>query len=90
MVGVHQNNRELTNVFNGQVATPEQAADMMRFRDIGLEANKHYINTRLIHSNMMNVPLRRQRLLTMSSMKTRKKRMTPKELEAKQVIKCLR
>jgi len=62
----------------------------MTFWDIGLEAYKHYINTRLIQRNMISVPLRCKKLLTMSSMKTRKKKMIPKELEAKQVIKCLR
>ena len=63
---------------------------MMSFQEIGLKVYRHYISTRLIQSNTMSVPLRRQRLLTMASTKPRKKRMTPQESEAKQVIKCLR
>ena len=54
-------------------------------------AYKQYITTRLIERpSHINAPLRRQKLLTMSSTRAKKKRMTPKEQEAKQVIKCLR
>ena len=75
------------------MATPEQTVDMLSFRDIyvGLQAFRQYVNTRIIQRpSQANAPLRRQKLLTMSTTKARKKRMTPKEQEAKQVIKCLR
>lgn len=38
----------------------------------------------------INAPLQHQKLLTISSARAKKKRMTPKEQEAKKVIKCLR
>ena len=90
LVGIHET-RTLVNVFSGQVATPEQTTDMLSFREIGVRAFKQYVETRIIRrSSSVNAPLRRQKLLTMSTMKTKKKRLTPKEQEAKQVIKCLR
>jgi len=64
---------------------------MLSFRDIGTQSYRQYISTRLIQSaNYTNTPLRHQKLLIMASTKNSKKRMTPKEQEAKQVIKCLR
>ena len=91
LVSVQQENRGVVNIFSGQVATPEQSVDMMTFRQVGIVAYKQYITTRLIEMpSHINAPLRRQKLLTMSSTRAKKKRMTPKEQEAKQVIKCLR
>ena len=85
------NNRGLLNVFTNQVATPEQAHDMLSFRQIGLQAYQQYITTRILHtSSVINAPLRCHRLLTMSSISKKRKRITPKEQEDKQIIKCLR
>ena len=91
LVSVQQENRGVVNVFSGQVATPEQSVDMMSFRQVGMVAYRQYITTRLLEMpSHINAPLRHQKLLTMSTGRARKKRMTPKEQEAKQVIKCLR
>ena len=63
----------------------------MSFRQVGMMAYKQYITTRLLEMpSHINAPLRHQKLLIMSSARVKKKRMTPKEQEAKQVIKCLR
>ena len=91
LISVQQENRGVVNIFSGQVATPEQSVDMMTFRQVGMVAYKQYITTRLIEMpSHINAPLRRQKLLTMSSTRAKKKGMTPKEQEAKQVFKCLR
>ena len=87
---IQDKNRGLLNVFTNQVATPEQAHDMLSFRQIGLQAYQQYITTRILHtSSAINAPLRRHRLLTMSSISKKRKRLTPKEQENKQIIKCL-
>ena len=63
----------------------------MSFRQVGMMAYRRYITTRLLEMpSHINAPLQHQNLLTMSSTRVKKKRMTPKEQEAKQVIKCLR
>ena len=78
-------------MFTGQVATPEQATDMLSFWCIGLEAFQQYINTRILQTpSCASAPVRRRKLLTMATTRKNRKRMTPKEQEAKQVIKCLR
>ena len=91
LLSVEQENRGLVNVFSGQVATPEQSKDMMTFRETGTVAYRQYISIRLLEvPSNTNAPLRRQKLLTMSSTKTKKKRMTSKEQADKLTIKCLR
>ena len=73
------------------MATLEQANDMLSFHQIGLQAFKQYITTRILQkSSLVNAPLRRHKLMTMSAVNKSRKRTTPKEQEAKQVIKCLR
>ena len=77
---MEQNSRGVVNVFSGQVATPEQSVDMMTFRETGIKAYRQYISTRLLEvPSHANAPLQRQKLLTMSSTKAKKKRMTPRE-----------
>ena len=91
LVIVQQENRGLLNVFTGQVATPEQTTDMLSFCRIGLEAFQQYINTRILQTpSCASAPVRRHKLLTMATTRNSRKRMTPKEQESKQVIKCLR
>ena len=78
-------NRGLLNVFTGQKATPEQANDMLSYRKIGLQ----YVSYKKPSS--VNAPLRCHNLLTMLSVKqSQSKRLSSKDQEAKQVIKCLR
>jgi len=90
LLDVEQNNRGVANVFSGQVATPEQSVDMMTFQETGIEAYRQYISTRLLEvPSHANALLRRQKLLTMSSTKAKKKRMTPREQADKRIIKCL-
>ena len=90
LVSIQQENRGLLNVFTGQVATPEQARDMLSFRCIGLEGFQQYINTQILQTpSCTSAPVRRRKLLTMATTKKNRKRMTPKEQEAKQVTKCL-
>jgi len=91
LFSVQEENRGLLNVFTGQFATPEQTTDMLSFQQIGLESFKQYVNTRILKTpSCASAPLRRRKLLTMGSFRTTRKRMTPKEQEAKQVVKCLR
>lgn len=52
LVSVQQENRGVVNVFSGQVATPEQSADMMSFRQAGMVAYGQYITTRLLEIPM--------------------------------------
>ena len=91
LVSIQQENRGLLNVFTGQVTTPEQATDMLSFRCIGLEAFQQYINTWILQTpSCASAPVRCRKLLTMTTTRKNQKRMTPKEQEAKQVIKYLR
>ena len=48
---IQDKNRGLLNVFTNQVATPEQAHDMLSFRQIGLQAYQQYITTRILHTS---------------------------------------
>ena len=84
-------NSGLLNVFTGQKATPEQANDMLSCRKIGLESFQQYATYRILQKpSSVIAPLRRHKLLTMSSTKQSRKKLSPKDQEAKQVIKCLR
>ena len=82
-------NRGLFNAFNGEKATPEQAIDMLTFRQIGTQAFHQYV-TYYILKQSSNAPVRRRKLLTMAEIKQTKRKSKQKEKEAKQVIKCLR
>jgi len=79
---------QLMNVFTGQVATAEQTKDMLSFRQVGIQAYKQYISTRILQSpSHTNTTLRRNKLLTMGSIKAKRKRATPKEQHDRHVIK---
>ena len=69
----------MVNVLNGVRATEEQACDIL---------NCHEIRTDAILNTITNAPLRRHRLLTMTSLK--RKRASSQEKETKQVLQCLR
>ena len=91
LINVQEENRGLVNMFSGQVATPEQSTDMLSFRSTGLEAFKQYVNTRILNTpSCVSAPVRHRRLLTMATTRKTRTRLTPKEQESKQVIKCLR
>ena len=88
---IQPNNRELMNVFTGQLATHEQTCDMLSFRQIGEQAFQNYVKYHILqHPSSAKSPLRQHKLMTMAMTKTRKPRSTPREREAKQVITCLR
>lgn len=86
-----QTNQGLFNAFSGQKATPEQASDMLTFRQIGTKAVQQYVTYHILQQpSSAHAPVRRHKLLTMSNVKSSRKRSTQKEKEARQVIKCLR
>ena len=86
-----QTNQGLFNTFSGQKPTPEQASDMLTFREIGTKAVQQYVTYHILQQpSSAQAPLRRRKLLTMSNVKSSRKRNTQKEKEARQVIKCLR
>ena len=88
---VQPNGRDLLNVFTGQLATNEQSCDMLSFRQVGEQAFKNYVKYHILQCpSSAKVPLRKHKLMTMATSRTRKTRSTPKEREAKQVITCLR
>ena len=83
-------NRVLVDVFSGAIATPEQAHDLS-FRKVGLQDFENFVKHRILKQpSSAAAPVRRRRLLTMAPRKMGKKRVSQKELEHKQVIKCLR
>ena len=84
-------NRGLVNVFSGAIATPEQAHDLLSFRKVGLQDFENFVKHRILKQpSSAAAPVRRRRLLTMAPRKMGKKRLSQKELEHKQVTKCLR
>ena len=88
---LQSSNRGVINVFTGQKATPEQANDMLSCRQIGTQSFQLYINYRILKQpSSTNAPIRRKRILTMSSSKPKRQRANPRERETKQVIQCLR
>ena len=85
-----ESNRGITNVFNGITASLSQSHDLLNFRKIGYDNNMRYIKHRLLKVPSTSAPIRQQRLLTFATKQKRKTRMTHKERESKQTIKCLR
>ena len=70
LLSIQRSNRGVSNIFTGQLATLEQAHDMLSFRQSGLQAFKQYITTRILQkSSSINAPLRRNKLMTMSTVK---------------------
>ena len=78
----------LINAFTQIKATPEQAFDMLNFREIG---SNEYINHYLLKNPSTTTPVRRIKLLTMApTKKINETLVNQKEKEFKQVTKCLR
>ena len=66
-----QINRGLFNPFSGQKATPEQASDMLTFRQIGTKAVQQYVTYHILQQpSSAHVPVRQHKLLTMSNVKS--------------------
>ena len=88
---VTPSDRGLFNPFSGIHATPEQAHDMLSFREIGDKEFLHYVEHRILHQpSVKHAPVRKHRLLTMATPNPSKKRVSHKEKEYKQVTICLR
>ena len=83
-------NRGLLNVFTGTAATPQQAHDLLNCRKIGSDDLVQFINHYILRKPSTAAHIRRNRLLTMAPPKIGKQRMSHKEKEFKQVMKCLR
>ena len=86
-----QTGRELLNIFTGQLATNEQACDMLSFYQIGEQAFHNFVKYNILEvPSTPRAPMRQHKLLTMNTSKNRKVRSTPKEREQRQVITCLK
>lgn len=83
-------NRGLLNVFTGTAATPQQAHDLLNFRNIGSEDLAQFINHHILRKPSTAAPIKHNRLLTMAPPIIGKQRISHKEKEFKQVTKCLR
>ena len=84
-------NRGLLNVFSGQRATPEQSHDLLTFCEVGSLHLEQYIKHRIIKEPSTIAPVRKHKLLTMECPKVPgKRRISHKDRENKQVVKCLR
>ncbi len=86
-----ENNKVLMNAFTKQQATLQQKHDMLAFREIGLKMFKNYVTCRILDKPSSNVPVRKQKLLTLAPCKADSKRkINEKEKELKDVTKYLR
>ena len=85
-----ESNRGLTNVFSGTTANAAQTHDLLNFRKIGENISMQFVKHRLLKVPSTSAPIRTQRLLTLAMKQKRKTRMTHKERESKQTVKCLR
>ena len=84
-------NRGLINVFSGAQARPEQAHDLLTFRDVGTEDFFNFVRHRILHEpSSAAAPIGQRRLLTMAPPKVGRRKISQKEKEQKQVTKCLR
>lgn len=70
--------------------TPEQAHDLLNFRQIGSDHLDNYIGLRILRQPSANAPTRKHRLLTMTEPKLESKRVSQRVRELKQVTKRLR
>ena len=84
-------NRGLVNVFTGIIATAEQTQDLLDAREFGQRDYLQYVSHHILQTpSVANPPVRKRRLLTMAPTKLKKKRMSSKEKEDKDVNKYIR
>ena len=77
-------NRGIINVFSGQTATREQANDMLNCRQIGIESFQSYIQYHILKtSSPVSAPVRRKRLLMMTTAKSKRKQTSARDKENK-------
>ena len=83
-------NQGIINVFTGQTASREQTSDMLSCRQIGMESFQSYVQYHILKtSSTIMAPVRRNKILTMETPKSKRKRTSAKDRENKQVIQCL-
>ena len=83
--------RGLVNVFTGTKATPEQTYDLLNARKLGKQGYTNYVSHHIIKvSSVLNPPVRKKRLLTMTPLKFTKRRLSQKEKEIVDTNKYLR
>ena len=83
-------NRGIVNIFTGQMATREQAFNMLNYRQIGMKFFQSYVKYHILKtSSSANTPVRCNRILTMSVAKSTRKRTNARDKKNKQVIQCL-
>ena len=73
----------LCHTFNTQSIRPEQANDLLNFREIGLDTQKQYINYFILRTPSVKPPKRRKSLLTFTERRTRQKKGSQLERERK-------
>lgn len=78
-----QTGAELWNVFKAQKATPEQAHDLLNFRQIGQGAFVTFVTEKLLGLPSTAAPTRRKRLCTFTVSKTQKRKIKLIEQEQK-------
>ena len=72
-------NRGIINVFTGQTATREQTSDMLSCRQIGMQSFQSFVQYHILKtSSTTTAPLRRNRILTMETPKSKEKRLVLK------------
>ena len=85
---VQPKNRQLLNIFTGQVATNKQACDILSFRQIGEQAYQGYVKYHMLQYFYHNKG--QHKLLTMATKNTVKRKGAVKERDDKHLIMCLR
>ena len=73
----------LWNFLENKEATPEQAHDLLNFRNIGQEAFERFVSSKVIGLPSNSAPTRRKRLTTFSITKVQKQRVKVVERERK-------
>ena len=76
-------NQGLHNFLQNKQATPEQAHDLLNFRDIGQKGFENYTSSKLLKLPSTNAPVRKKRLYTFTLTKTVKQRVKQVERERK-------
>ena len=76
-------NQGLYNFLQNKKAAPEQAYDLLNFRDIGQKGFENYTSSKLLKLPSTNAPVRKKRLYTFTQTKTAKQRVRQVERERK-------